>query len=239
MLKNIKRMTAEHTQHDITRHLTGFWELLTPGEQKLMKSGMKLTQYARNELIYKEGERPDRLLCVISGKVKIYRNGFGGRHQIIRVLRPVQYFGYRASMAHEPYVTAAAGFEPSTICSFPMSIVSKILEKNTRLAQFFIAELATDLGISDRRTVSLTQKHVRGRLAESLLYLKDIYGINAMDQSLCIRLTREDLADLSNMTTSNAIRTLTAFAEEGLVEIKGKSIIITNEAELSHISDIG
>ncbi len=234
-------MATEHTHiiKDIARRLSGFWELLTEKEQMLMKEEMKLTAYQKNELIYREGERPDHLLCVITGKVKIYRDGVGGRHQIIRVLRPVQYFGYRASMAHEPYVTAAAAFEPSIICSFPMSVVGRIIETNTRLAQFFIAELATDLGISDRRTVSLTQKHVRGRLAESLLYLKDIYGINARDKSLCIHLTREDLASLSNMTTSNAIRTLTAFAEEGLVAIKGKSILITDEEGLSRISSIG
>ncbi len=224
---------------DVTRRLSGFWELLTENEQKQMREGMKITAYQKNELIYREGENPDRLLCVITGKVKIYRDGVGGRHQIIRVLRPVQYFGYRASMAHEPYVTAAAAFEASSICSFPMSVVSRIIETNSKVAQFFIAELATDLGISDRRTVSLTQKHVRGRLAESLLYLKDVYGVNAYDGSLCIKLTREDLACLSNMTTSNAIRTLAAFAGEGLVAIKGKSILITDEEGLSRISNIG
>ena len=42
---------------------------------------------------------------------------------------------------------------------------------------FFIRQLSLDLGIADERTVNLTQKHIRGRLAESLLFLKDSYGL--------------------------------------------------------------
>ena len=41
---------------------------------------------------------------------------------------------------------------------------------------FFIRQLSIDLGISDERTVNLTQKHIRGRLAESLIFLKESYG---------------------------------------------------------------
>ena len=41
------------------------------------------------------------------------------------------------------------------------------------------------------------------------------------------------------MTTSNAIRTLSAFAKEGLVEINGRYIKIINEDKLSKISKFG
>ncbi len=224
---------------DFTEILKTFWSLLNEKEQQKLQGNLTVASFKKNELIYREGESPDHLLGVVSGKVKIYRDGVGGRSQIIRVLRPGEYFGYRASLAREPYVTAAAAFEQTTLCCIPMTLINDLLAQNNRLARFFIAELATDLGISDRRTVSLTQKHVRGRLAESLLYLKDVYGLDEEDKSLGIHLTREDLASLSNMTTSNAIRTLSTFANEGLVAIKGKNIIITNEKELAHISHCG
>ena len=67
---------------------------------------------------------------------------------------------------------------------------------------FFIRQLSIDLGIADERTVNLTQKHIRGRLAESLLFLKESYGLEEDGSTLSIYLSREDLANLSNMSKS-------------------------------------
>ena len=52
-------------------------------------------------------------------------------------------------------------------------------------------------------------------------------------------MSRADLANLSNMTTSNAIRTLSAFASEKLVAIDGRKIKFMNLKELEKISRIG
>ena len=92
---------------------------------------------------------------------------------------------------------------------------------------------------SDERTVNLTQKHIRGRLAESLLFLKETYGLEEDESTLSIYLSREDLANLSNMTTSNAIRTLSNFATEKLITIDGRKIKIIDEEKLKKISKIG
>jgi CRP-like cAMP-binding protein len=99
--------------------------------------------------------------------------------------------------------------------------------------------LATELGNSDERTISLTQKHIRGRLAEALLLLKESYGVEEDGHTLNIYLTREDIANLSNMTTSNAIRTLSTFTEEDLISTDGRKIRILKEEELRKISRYG
>lgn len=224
---------------EVTRSIAGLWDLLSVAERATVGPTLQLHAYRKNELIYQEGENPDHLLCLLSGKVKIFRDGVGGRSQIMRLMRPGQYFGYRASLAHEPYVTAAAAFEPSLICAIPMPVITAAMENNNALCRFFVGELATDLGISDRRTVSLTQKHIRGRLAESLLFLMETYGCEPDTRTLGIQLSREDLANLSNMTTSNAIRTLSNFAAEGLLSIEGRRITICDEKMLHRISRIG
>jgi hypothetical protein len=41
------------------------------------------------------------------------------------------------------------------------------------------------------------------------------------------------------MTTSNAIRTLSDFAKEGLIAIKGKNLCILDVQKLQRVSDIG
>ena len=159
--------------------------------------------------------------------------------EAIRVIKRHEYFAYRAYFAEEDYVTAAAAFEPCTICLIPMPTIISLIQENAELAMFFIRQLSIDLGISDERTVSLTQKHIRGRLAESLLFLKDTYGVEEDQCTLSIYLSREDLANLSNMTTSNAIRTLSNFAAEKLIIIDGRKIKLIEEDKLKKISKIG
>ncbi len=182
---------------------------------------------------------PTNLLCLISGKVKVYKSGVGGRTQIIRVIKPVQYLGYRAYFANQNYVTAASAFETSYVCKIPMDLVYRWMEENIALSLFFVRQLSLDLGVSDQRTVSLTQKHIRGRLAEALLFLQESYGLEEDGATLSIYLTREDLANLSNMTTANAIRTLSAFAAEKIVAIDGRKIKIIDMDAVRKISKIG
>lgn len=221
------------------RSMKGIWELLSEGERKLWVSSLKVYKFKKNEIIYREGDQPDFLLCLHTGKVKVFRDGVGGRYLINRVLRPVQYFGYRASMAGEPYVTAAAAFEESVIISVPMSVVYSMLNGNIRLNMYFIRLLSLDLGSADKRIVSLTQKHVRGRLAEALLSLLDVYGLDTDGKTLDLHISREDLANLSNMTTSNAIRTLSVFADEGVLEVRGRYIKFLDLQALKRISQNG
>lgn len=227
------------TEQEITERISEMLNLLTVEQRAYLSAHISIHQYKKNEMIYCEGERPSHLLCLLSGKVKIFRNGMGGRSQIIRMLKPIGYFGYRAYFSNGNYVTSAAAFEPSTICSMPMDCIVKIVTENNSLALFFIRQLAIDLGIADERTVNLTQKHIRGRLAESLLFLKDNYGLEEDQSTLSIYLSREDLANLSNMTTSNAIRTLSNFASERLIAIDGRKIKLIDIDKLKKISRIG
>ncbi|MDE6795065.1 MAG: Crp/Fnr family transcriptional regulator, partial [Muribaculaceae bacterium] len=189
--------------------------------------------------IYAEHEEPENLWVLLKGKVKMYKSGVGDRVQILRLYRPVQYFGYRAYFAKENYVSSCAAFETSILGCISMKIVEKLLRRNNDLAMFFIHELSRNLGGSDTKIVNLTQKHIRGRLAEALLLLADNYGLEDDDATLKIYMSREDLANLSNMTTSNAIRTLTTFMSEKLILVDGRRIKILNEPMLRKISKFG
>ena len=212
---------------------------MTDKEREVLRNNAYIQRFKRNELIYCEGDEPREMMCLLKGKVKIYKDGVGGRSQIIRMIKPIQYFGYRANFAGEKYLTNASAFEASTVCMIPMSIVTDFIMANPQLAMFFIRQLSTDLGISDERTVNLTQKHIRGRLAESLIFLKDSYGLEEDGATLSIYLAREDLANLSTMTTSNAIRTLSTFVAEHIIAIDGRKIKLIDEDRLRKISRLG
>ncbi len=230
---------VNHSNIHIPELITDMWAPLTEEQREYLSDQFTLQSYKKNEVIHCEGETPTHMMCLLSGKVKIYKDGVGGRSQIIRMIKPVEYFGYRAYFAKQDYVTAAAAFEPSIICLIPMTAIESLVKQNNELCQFFIRQLSIDQCNSDERTVSLTQKHIRGRLAESILVLKENYGLEEDGSTLSIYLSREDLASLSNMTTSNAIRTLSQFATEKLIAIDGRKIKIIDEEKLKKISKIG
>jgi CRP/FNR family transcriptional regulator, polysaccharide utilization system transcription regulator len=195
--------------------------------------------YRKGELLLKEGEKPHGLICLASGKVKIFKEGVGGREQILRMIRPQGFIGYRAIFAESTYYSSAVAIEDSAICIFEKECVIRIIRRNPDLALKFIRILADELGFSNNRTVSLTQKHIRGRLAESLLLLRDTYGFETDGKTINVYLSREDIANLSNMTTSNAIRTLSNLVSEDIILIEGRKIMILDCTKLERISELG
>lgn len=232
----IKKSTFDQI---ISQDMSEMWSALRPEEKRIVTDNFSIHNFKKNQIIYAENEEPEMLWVLLKGKVKMYKSGIGDRVQILRLYRPVQYFGYRAYFAREPYVSSASAFEASTLGSVPMEIVENLIHNNNDLAMFFIHELSRNLGGSDTKIINLTQKHIRGRLADSLLLLADNYGLEDDGATIKIYMSREDLANLSNMTTSNAIRTLTAFVSEKLILVDGRRIKIINEPQLRKISKFG
>lgn len=215
------------------------FHVLLPKEKEMLKKNYTCAYYKKGEIIFKEGDKPTGLICLSEGKVKVFKEGVGGREQIVRMATPIGFIGYRALFAEEHHTATAVAIEDSVVCIIDRESVYKLLRGNPELCLSIIKAFATELGFSNNRTVTLTQKHIRGRLAESLIFLKDTYGYEEDNQTIKIYLSREDIANLSNMTTSNAIRTLSTFAQEGVIAIDGRKIKITNLVKLERISDLG
>ncbi len=232
----LKKSTIEEV---ISKDMAAIWSILNMDEKHQITDNFVIHNFKKNQIIYAEKDEPQYLWTLLKGKVKLFKDGIGGRQQILRLYRPIQYFGYRAYFAGEPYVSTAAAFEPSTLGAIPLSLVKELINQNRDLAWFFISELSKNLGGSDTKIVTLTQKHIRGRLAEALILLLDNYGREEDGETLKIYMAREDLANLSNMTTSNAIRTLSAFAQERIITVDGRRIKILNEQMLRNISKFG
>ncbi len=223
----------------INEDMAEIWSLLSQEEKRAVAENLVIHTFKKNQLIYAEGDDPEYLWVLFKGKVKKTKEGVGGRVQILRLIRPVQYFGYRAYFAEQPYISSATAIEPSMIGAVPLSLVKQLIQNNINLAWFFIKELSHNLGGSDTRIVNLTQKHIRGRLAEAIIVLLDNYGYEEDNSTLKIYMAREDLANLSNMTTSNAIRTLSTFVNEKILVVDGRRIKIVNEPMLRKISKFG
>lgn len=195
--------------------------------------------FRKRDLLFKTGEKARGLICLASGKVKVYKDGVGGREQTIKLLKQQGIIGYRTLFTENIYSFSAAAIEETAICVFDKSTILKILKKNADLSLKFLKVVIEELAVSNNRTISLSQKHIRARLAESLLLLRDTYGVEVDGKTLRVILSREDIASLSNMTTSNAIRTLSNMASEGLIGLEGRKILILDSPNLECISELG
>lgn len=204
-----------------------------------LKSCVKRLHFKRGDYIYEENDEPSGMLYLHTGKVKIFKEGVGGRDQIVRMVSSNGMVGYRSMLAHERHISAAVALEESEVYLVPKECLFGSLINNSKFVIALLRDLALELGDSNQRTLSLTQKHIRGRLAESLILLKEKYGYEKDGGTLRVYLSREDIANLSNMTTSNAIRTLSSFVNDRLVAIDGRKIRILDIDELEKISKLG
>lgn len=221
---------------DIKRGLQDFWDILDDTQRDILCNRAIVQSYSKGEPLYRVGEESVHLVCVITGHIKLEKLGVGGRMQITRMFGPGENFGYRSYFARQDHHTEAVAMGHTQVALIPMDLIEKICRVNAQLAMYFVRNLATDLGKSDERTITLTQKHIRGRLAESITLLIDKYGYEADGMTINAALPREDLAALSNMTTSNAIRTLGSLVADGILEVEGRRIRVLNPEKLKHVN---
>ena len=207
----------ESNKEKAAKAIAKLWGGIEDEQFDLLLEHIELKKFKKGELIYQNEQQPTEAMCLLTGKVKIFKDGISGKNQIIRVIKPLEFFGFRAYFAEEIYKTAAMSLDNCVVASFPIAVLMKLLQKSFNIGHYFIKYLSIEIGKSDDRTVNLTQKHIRARLAEALLFL----------------------ANIANMTTSNCIRTLSAFVSEGLIETNVRKIKILNEEELKKIADMG
>jgi CRP/FNR family transcriptional regulator, polysaccharide utilization system transcription regulator len=212
---------------------------LSKEDKDFLMLSTECRSYKKNELVFQENTKPVGLICLSEGKVKIFKEGAGGRDQIVRLSRPGGFIGYRALFAGQNYSASAVAIENSLTCTIEKNALFTVMKNDPNLTFAILKSLATELGFSNMRTVSLTQKHIRGRLAESLLFLIDTYGYYDDGCTIKALLSREDIASLSNMTTSNAIRTLSTFAAERVISLEGRRIKVLDVKMLQKISNMG
>lgn len=212
---------------------------LTDRDKEILVQDHTCASLKKGEIIFNEGNKPAGLYCLASGKVKVFKEGISHREQIIRMVRPQGLIGFAAFISGNAYSASAVAIEDSGICRFDRDPFMKLIRRNPDLSMKLMRMMAVELSFSNGRTISLTQKHIRGRLAESLLVLRDTYGVENDGRTIRAYVSREDLACFSNMTTSNAIRTLSMFASESVIALEGKKISIVDQARLEKISQLG
>ncbi len=234
-----KKGCPERSCLNCTVRRLSFFADLNQKELAFLNRDRTVANFQRGAYIYRQGTRPTGLICLTNGKVKIVADGVSGNEQILSLKKPVEFLGFSDLMRGEVHACSAIALEETITCNIPANDFLTIVRSNLALSQKIIKHLSDELVVANQRTIDLTQKHMRARLADSLLLVHETYRKSDSDFHLNVDLKRSDWAGLSNMTTANAIRTLSEFSKSGIVHVDGRSISISNLQELRRISISG
>ncbi len=189
--------------------------------------------YKKGQVVFYEGNQVLGLYCVFEGKVKLYKTGIDGRQQIVRIAGPGDLLGYRSLFAEEPYQATAEAIEDAHICCIDKNAFFPLLGKNPDLSLAMIKKLSKELRFAENLATSIAQRPVRERMAELLLMLQKTYGVTDKSGTrIDIRLSREEIGDMIGVTQETAIRLLSDFRKDKLIEVRDRDITIIDEKKL-------
>lgn len=210
------------------------------GEDDLKKisSHKTFNLYKKGQIIFFEGNQPQGLYCIHSGKVKVHKLGEDGKEQIVRLARQSNLLGYRALLNSEPYYATATALEDSLICYISKQAFLDLVRSNHTLSMQIIQLLTTDLKKAEQKVMNMAQKQVRDRMAEAILIIKEAYGLEKDGATICSSLTRRDVANIAGTTTETSIRILSEFNKDKIIALEGKKIKILNFDKLIKIANI-
>ena len=193
--------------------------------------------YKRGSIIYHEGNRMKGFYCVNSGIVKIFKTGFDGKEQIVRLAKPGDLIGYRSVVSNEPACTTAEILQESALCHIPTNILLHLVKTNGEFAVALMKLICKELGEANSYITDIAQKTVKERLAEILIHLDSDFGTDDLG-ILNISLTREELSNIVGTATESIIRLLSEFKNDGTIELNGRKIKILDKPEIKSIANI-
>lgn len=93
---------------------------------------------------------------------------------------------------------------------------------------------ANELQESEKRMRNLVHMSVKARIAQSLITLKNQFGVNK-DNTLNIEISRQDLASFSGSSYETLFKVMNEFTQQQLVNAAGREITIIDEASLLNL----
>lgn len=194
--------------------------------------------YKKGEIIFREEAYPSGIFYVTDGKVKKYKVDREGREQIIYVANSGELLGYHAVLAESRYPDSAAALEESKIAFIPKEDFLDTLDRSDILTKRLLKTLSHEFSVLANSLTMYAQKSVRERLALQLIIVREKYKVNFKPgMPVEINMSRDDLASLVGTARENVVRILTEFKESGILETKGRKIIVHDVGKLIQIAN--
>jgi CRP/FNR family transcriptional regulator len=173
----------------------------------------------KGELLFSEGDTAKGFYVVIEGRVKVYKLSADGKERILHIVQPGSTFAEAAIFGDGNYPAYAEPLIISRLLFFPKRDFLNLLNSNSQMAINMIAGLSRYLRQFATQVEQLTFQDVPARLAKYLLSLP-----GATNGQVILPISKGQLASNLGTVSETLSRTLRKLADEGLLEVDGKSI---------------
>ena len=215
---------------------TNLLKTLEHQELDFLVNGKQQITYNPGETIIKQNTSSTYVICVRKGLAKVYVEGIKGKNLIVRLISNLDFVTGGDLFNGNVQKFTISAVTPVTCCLINASKLSQLFSENNRFAVELLRHHTKQNNALLNKLVVLTQKYMPGRVADTLLYLKnDVFKSNPFT----VPLTRQDMADMSNMTKESLVRILQQFKTSGLIKTQGNTIEILDESGLQEISKNG
>lgn len=209
---------------------------LTEKELHFLVDKKQQIKYKVRETIIKQNTSSTFVICMRDGLAKVFIEGEKGKNLIVKIIGRGDFISGGGLFNGNVQHFTISALTPVTCCLIDASKLSNLFAENNSFAIELLRNHTKQNNYLLSKMVSLTQKYMPGRVAETLLYLKnDIYK----KSRFTIDLSRQELADMSNMTKESLVRILQQFKESNIIKTQGSEIEITDESSLINISKNG
>ncbi|MEP3374296.1 MAG: Crp/Fnr family transcriptional regulator [Maribacter dokdonensis] len=209
---------------------------LSKEELKKVSNAKISKKIKKGDALFSEGQKLDGVYCVRNGVSKLSKLSSNGKEQIVKLTNRGEIMGQRSVIAEDYTNLSATAINDMEVCFIPKEIITTTLNTNPYFSLEVLRHMAHDLKEADDVIVNMSQKTVKQRLAEALLYLRQNYGEDE-NGFLLITLSRDDYANIVGAATESLIRMLSDFKKTGLIKTEGKKIGIVNDCALKELID--
>ncbi len=214
-----------------------FKEMLSAEDFEKYISTKQILKFNKGGIIFEDGEAPNGVYFLNRGTAKLSKQGVYGKDQILRFIKEGDLIGYRSLLCGEDFQAKAEAMTEVEATFLPSDLFLQLLEVAPKFSFIMLQKIAFELGESSNTVTFLAQKTVRERLAEILLLLEQKLGTDP-EGFIKISLTREEIANIIGTATESAIRLISEFKQDKLIEVEGRNIKILNHEKLIRLGHV-
>lgn len=187
--------------------------------------------YKKGETIIKQGSSASHMYFIKSGLVKILVED-KPKNLIIEIAGTGSMLGITSINYSKNYGFSVIAINDVDVCEIDMNFINVVISNNVGFASNIVQQLNRTIDKLLNKVHCLSHKNLQSRMAETILDLSDrVY----QQRSFEINLSRNELAELTNMATENVVRTLKEFDSLGYIALNGKKIDILDYNKLKSI----
>ena len=199
-----------------------------------LTSDRNINKYKKKQVVYAEGNHPNKLYYLLNGKVKTFKTNDDGKELVTNLYNSGDFFGHVALLEGSVYTDTAETLEESEIVLIPKEEFDEMISQNSEVARKFIQILAKNISEKENQLLAMAYNSLRKKVADSLLMVSKKYKTDP-EGSYSIDMSRESLANIAGTATESLVRTLSDFRNEKMIDIRDGAIVITDVKKLEKL----